>query len=173
MRSACAVGRILTKSRPGPEQSKKDGTRTISTILATCASHCGRQYFAKAPYLFNAPVGKRRGGKALLGGLDSQLSKAGELVFRSEEHLFCLCDSDLVLHWLELDARNADVETRSVDQFEKVCMDPTCVPKVKLLQSSEFICVRLQVRNRIEALRSESVTFQPKSFCLSAVFLNV
>jgi hypothetical protein len=159
MRNACAVGRTLTKSRLGPERSKNRRNTGSASRRHVCITWGGRQNLCKKPpYLFNAPVGRRRGGKPLLGGLDGQLGKARELIFRSEEHLFCLCDSDLVLHWLELDARNVDVETRGVDQFEKISMDPTCVPKMKLLQCREFICAPIQVRNRIEAWSSEART---------------
>jgi hypothetical protein len=66
------------------------------------------------------------------------------LIFESDEHLLCLRDSDLIFQWLELDARNVDVETRRIDKFEEIGMDLASVPEMKVFQSGEFICTPVQ-----------------------------
>jgi hypothetical protein len=86
-----------------------------------------------------------RRGKPLLGQFDSQVGEAVELIFQFEEHLFCLCYSDLVLQGLELRAWNVNVEARCIDEFEEIGMDRGSMPKMKLFQRGEFICTECQV----------------------------
>jgi hypothetical protein len=118
--------RFLTKSRSGGERSRGQQKSAAANLERAKTFYLEFNDFT---YLLYSQVGGRR-GQPPLSHFDGHFGEARELVFPSEDHLFRLGYSDLVLQGFELGARDVNVEARCVDKLEEISMDLGGVPKV-------------------------------------------